>query len=868
MPNLKIGPDDFTGGSGRNNYFAQVKVSGGNRLNTLETGDRIDGRANFDTLDAELSSEGGGYFVRPTLISVEKARFSVTDDDGEGVTVNLNQSEDLKTIVNYQSLGNLTLNNVDDVQKFFWKNGDDNSFYVNDLSSDYYSFEITNTASDAEDYAYLAIDGDDATRSTFILEDAFVEIDTDNYVDVARFTVSNSEVDLEINTDKISFDSLNSVNGEFTSNYVYFDYPGDTSFDRFVVTGDSYIEFNADESSINVNKMFDASENSGGVRFDRNLNGYFQKLLGSTGNDVFQDINSYRHGTVTLDFMGGYLNTGTISSDDARHFTVSTGTAFGESAYINGITSSSSRDNATVDVNGGSGGEEIGGYGNSQRTGVLAYGPGLSITGSAAADVDLGAGRDVLRVTTLNSGVANSIDMGNGSDILDVTYASGLNFNSQGGTAAVTTLDGGPGNDILIAELGGFASGSGTDTVANTIGQIVNFETLVLAQNSSGTFDMDALPDVERVQLGQGGFYTPSDSEIGDLPGSDANGGTYTFLNVNADTTFIVAEGFKTYGYTGNDFQNVNTYNKTPVDLTLEADTGVTSTTLQMGETLPGDSLPSGFTYKANVSVTGFTTLDVVSNGPHRTDSESSQDTYNVVGLTDDTGVFNILTTINISGPENLAIDIHGDAVETVDASDLSGDLDLTGSEFTQSVDITGGSGDDILVGSLEADTFALGQGGQDLILFGSVDDSNLAIGQSDTVNGFSGGTFSSGDKFVFNSAVFGEGNPDPDTTTTFDGFTASRAYTLAEANNSGGDADNDLVFLGNANTFAAAQAAVATNDPGNNYHGAVYDRSTNTLYIDVDGDGDLQADDFALQLDVDHLNARDLFSTDLTGLV
>ena len=862
MPNLKIGPDNFTGGSGRDNYFAQVKVSGGTRLNTLETGDRIDGRSNFDTLDAQLSSEGGSYFVRPTLISVEKARFSVNDNDGEGVTVNLNQSEDLKTIVNYQSLGDLTLTNVDDVQKFFWKNGDSNDFEVNDLSSDYYSFEITNTGPDSGDFAYLSIYGDEAIRSTFILEDAFVDIYAANYVNVARLTVSNSQVDLDIDTDKISFESLNSVNGEFTSNSVHFDYDSDTTFDRFVVTGDAFISFSADESNINVNKMFDASGNSGGVSFNANLNGNFQTLLGSTDYDYYQNINSYRHGTVNLDFMGGYLNTGTISSSDARHFTVTTGTAFGENAYISGITSSSGRTNATVDVVGGSGGEKIGGYGNSQRTGVYENGPGLSITGSAAADVDLGAGRDVLRVTTLNSSVANSIDMGNGSDVLSVSDAAGLNFNSEGGTVAVTTLDGGAGFDTLIAELGGFASGSGTDTVANNLGQIVNFERLVLADYSHGTYDMTALPDVEIVQLGQGGFS-----------GTDSDGGgDYEFLNVNAGTTFIVAEAVQTSSYedgSGND--SVSTFSPDPVDLTLRADTGVTETTVQMGEM---DGINNGYsnTYNADVHVDGFTTLNVVSEGPHTTDSADGEETYNVIGLTDETLLVDTLTTINISGPENLAIDIHGDAVTTVDASALSGDLDLTSSTFTQSVDITGGSGDDILVGSEEADMFDLGQGGEDLILFASADDSDLGIGQSDTVSSFDGGTtLISGDKFVFNSLEFGDGNPNK--ADTIDGINFTRAYTLDEADSASASGDDLLVFLGNANTFAQAQAAVATNDTGiqhdgNEYNGAVYDRSTNTLYIDVDSDGDLDSDDFALQLDagVTSINARDLITTDFSA--
>ena len=902
MPNLKIGPDDFTGGSGKDNYFAQVKVSGGNRLNTLETGDRIDGRGNFDTLDAELSNEDGGYFVRPTLISVEKARFSVTDNDGDGVTVNLNQSEDLKTIVNYQSLGDLTLNNVDDVQKFYWKNGESGDFEVNDISSDFYSFEITNTGEgyDTEsksDYLNLSIDGDEARRATFILEDAFVDIESNNYVNYARLTVSNSQIDLNVNTNKISFESLDSVNGEDTSNAVYFDY-FDPNFTRFVVTGDSFIDFTAD-GSIDIDKVFDASDNSGGVEVGADITGSFKRLSGSTGDDSFDNITSDRAGDVRLGFRGGDLDVDVITANNATEFYVNTSTEFGESSFIDGIVSSSTAAGATVRVLGGDGGDEIGGYvsdmvntviipGGSQGLAVEPEGPGLSITGTATTTVDMGAGQDVLRISNLYNGANNTVDMGNGMDVLDVSDANdgggsgtGLNFNDEGGTEAVTTLDGGAGDDTLVAEFqNGFASGNGDDTVANTVGQIVNFETLVLAQDSGGTFDMDALEDVETVELGQGGFSL-----------SDQDGGTYEFLNVNAGTTYLVNEAIQTSAYDAGGDILVGTSMPTPVDLTLHADTGVTETTVQMGDVLDTEA-SGGNTYNADVHLDGFTTLNVLSEGPHLTGSVGGpynypvgeapqiaasmdgQDTYNVVGLTDDSDQGDVLTTINISGPENIAIDIHGDAVDTVDASDLSGDLDLTNSEFTQSVTITGGSGDDILIGSEQADTFNLGEGGDDLILFNSADDSDLGIGQSDTVNGFVGGSLSSGDKFVFNSSEFGEGNPN--FTATMDGYTGSRAYTQAEASSldsDNGSGTNDiLVFLGNADTFAQAQAAVATNDIGEDNHqfkGAVYDTSTNTLYIDVDSDGDLDADDFSLQLDdgVDGLNARDLLSADVGSL-
>ena len=895
MPNLKIGPDDFTGGSGSDEYFSKVKVSGGNRLNTLETGDRIDGRGNRDTLDAELSDEGGSYFVRPTLISIEKARFSVVtpDDDSEGVTVNLNQSEDLDTIVNYRSLGDLTLNNTDDVQKFYWKNGESGDFTVNDLSADYYSFEITNTGEGGNggginpgftqnisfdivenNFLNLYVDGDDAIRSTFILEDAFVNIYADNFVDVARLTVSNSQVYLDIGTNKISFDSLNSVNGEDTDNSVYF--VDGITVTRFAVTGDSRIEFdtgiNETGPDIVVNEVFDASGNSGGIDVEADISGDFKRLSGSTGDDYFQNITSTRSGDVRIGFRGGDVGANEISSSNATKFSVNTSTLVGESAQIGSIASSSTAAGATVNLIGGDGGDEIGGFVIDpsapifQARFVVDLGAGLDITGTASANVHLNGGQDVLLVSSLNGGVANTIDMGNGKDTLDVTDADGLNLNDEGGTAPVTTLDGGVGKDTLVAEFtDGFASGVGNDTVANVKGQIVNFETLILAQESGGTFDMDALTDVDTVQLGEGLFGFSDTEEMDDA------GGQYEFLNVNAGTTFVVAEGALTIGVAGyeNDSnQNLVVTNPmpTPVDLTLHADTGVTSTTVQMGEAFDS-SIPIGATYFADVTVDGFTTLDVVSEGPHITDPTSGDRTFNAISITDETTSVDILTTINITGVENIAVRIEGDAVETVDASALSGDLDLLESSFSQSVDITGGSGDDSLIGSEEADTFDLGQGGDDFILFVSADDSDLAIGQSDAVTGFSGGSFGSGDKLVFNSAEFGSGNPDDDTTTTIGRFPASRAYTLAEANNSGGAADGNLVFLGNANTFAQAQATVMTNDQtSHDYIGAVYDRSTHTLYIDVDHDGDLQADDFALQLDasVDTINARDLFSADL----
>ena len=889
MPNLKIGPDDFTGGSGTDEYLAKVKVSGGNRLNTLETGDRIDGRGNFDTLDAELSDEGGSYLVRPTLISVEKARFSVVTPDDEddkdgsdGVTVNLNRSEDLKVIVNYQSLGDLTLNNVDDVQKFYWKNGESGDFAVNDLTADYYSFEITNTGESETAYHNLYIDGDDAKRSSFILEDAFVRIAADNAVDYARLTVSNSQIDLELDADKISFDSIDTVNGASAYNFVHFDDSG-ADFTRFVVTGDSFIELNPGSTGITVNKVFDASGNAGGIGVDGDIFGSFKRFSASTGDDYVQNITSSRDGDVRIGFRGGNLGAGVLTADNATNFYIDTSSAFGESTFIDAIVSNSTADGATVNVTGGDGGDEIGGIVVDLTSPiprlllVAPVGEGLAISGTATANVDMGAGQDVLRITNLYDGAANSIDMGNGRDALDIADAGGLNLNDEGGAAPVSTLDGGAGNDTLVAEFtSGFASGDGEDTVANTIGRIVNFETLVLAQQSGGTFDMDALPDVATVQLGQGGFYGTFDSQ----PYSDQDGGTYEFLNIGAGTTFIVSEGFATLSVrdgegnpgAGEGGVEVNP-SLTPVELTLRADAGVTSTTVQMGEVFNSE-IPIGTTYFADVDVDGFTTLDVISNGPHLTDSETGQDTFNAIGVTDITGdtAVDILTTINISGVENIGVGIYGEAVETVDAGSLSGDLDLTSSQFTRSVEIIGGSGDDLLVGSGDGDTFDLSQGGRDVVVFGTANDSDLAIGQSDGVIGFDGGaSLDSGDKFVFDAQAFGDGNADK--ATVIHGATLTRAYTLAEANAAPGVADDHLVFLGNADTFAQAQASVLTNDVGANnmqghdYIGAVYDGSTDTLYIDTDSDGDLDADDFALQLDagVASINARDLLTLDFS---
>jgi hypothetical protein len=216
-------------------------------------------------------------------------------------------------------------------------------------------------------------------------------------------------------------------------------------------------------------------------------------------------------------------------------------------------------------------------------------------------------------------------------------------------------------------------------------------------------------------------------------------------------------------------------------------------------------------------------TINLVSNG------DASLAGGNTVNLVGGLGNFN---TLNITGPEDLIVVTTPSVVTAVNAADATGDLDVTNVAFAPGSDVTlsTGSGDDMVTGGDHDDTIEVGAG--DDIINGSAGADTIRLGEGrDTV-----------------------------------------VYTaLAQSNATAADtiygfvSDNDIVnvsglgatrFGGAQNSFDLAQGALA----GGGVISAVFDTSTSRLWVDMNGDGTLDGNDFRVTLDgIQSVTANDV---------
>ncbi len=161
-----------------------------------------------------------------------------------------------------------------------------------------------------------------------------------------------------------------------------------------------------------------------------------------------------------------------------------------------------------------------------------------------------------------------------------------------------------------------------------------------------------------------------------------------------------------------------------------------------------------------------------------------------------------------------------------------AGDDILNASLATKSVTLTGNDGNDTLTGGLAVDTIT-GGAGLDIITGGAL---------GDTLTGGAGADF-----FVFGTPLHSNG-VNVDTVTDFtvgtDKIVAGGAVT----------------YVGEANGYGAVLTSLAGGGPNR----AVLDTSTNSLYIDVNGDANLTVADTVIKLN----GITDLSQSDFTLLV
>lgn len=214
--------------------------------------------------------------------------------------------------------------------------------------------------------------------------------------------------------------------------------------------------------------------------------------------------------------------------------------------------------------------------------------------------------------------------------------------------------------------------------------------------------------------------------------------------------------------------------------------------------------------------------------------------------------------TIDASDVLNVGGNIFNGAAESDAILDISGTLSsdtITGGSLGDTLE--GNGGNDVIDGGLGSDTISGGAGSDDLT--GNLGDDTISGGDgSDTIDGGLGADDLAGgdgqDTFVYDAASDSYG-PSIDTIDGFVGGTVTAGVTNGDLIDLSGLSDDvlggfsDVDFVGMFDTQAAGESAlisVSDDDLGVFFvRGAT--EGTGTLYVDVNGDGDINAGDMII---------------------
>jgi len=414
---------------------------------------------------------------------------------------------------------------------------------------------------------------------------------------------------------------------------------------------------------------------------------------------------------------------------------------------------------------------------------------GLTVNaGAATGNLDLGVGSSATFATVATAG--------SGDDTITLLNEFELNADSD---AFIQVLDG----------------GDGVDTFEIDTDDLVASQALL---NADVTDFSDAIVNFERLSLTA-------------VAGQSIDATTLGFNDVTID------------GYT------------TGGDLTVETDATVTATddgttdyAIIVEDAAAGtaDSLNLVVEGEDGITLNGLTVADVetINLTSAATDADETTPGANTVDLIADG-----TTALNISGETELVMGAATSLtdIETVDAAGFDAGLDIDLSTAAQAVTITTGAGADVVVGSDFADTISVGNGGNTVT--GGLGGDDITLGDGVTEDDV--------DTIVFNGVAESQGvNVD-----TITGFQVAVQATEDINSDTVVDADdviNDILdfsgvvatgtssYAGEANGYGAV---LTTLQAGGTDSLAVLDTSTNTLYWDVNADGQLDNNDMAIEL-------------------
>jgi hypothetical protein len=468
-----------------------------------------------------------------------------------------------------------------------------------------------------------------------------------------------------------------------------------------------------------------------------------------------------------------------------------------------------------------------------------------------------GASNDTLRISGVDLGSTITFAGGTGPGI-DTLVQTGGNFDDDGfdNISGIEVLSATP-TGSLSATLGQQAEASGFTQI---IGGILN-DSVTIDAAFDGTFS---------VNLSQGG----SDSFNGGA--SDA---VFNFaLGLEADAGDTIVGGSTandTLTATGENVTNLVAGTPTTAVTNLTGVRGVEAITVTTGTQGSANTSVIVMDTKANevaggvqnLTVVGTLTtggalqdsvvIDVVNKGVPSADAAYNIAVGGVVRATIDLG--GGADTITVGA--NVVTDIRtGGGNDTVDAS-LGGQADISGGDGNDS--LTGGAGADVLAGGNGNDTLTGGAGDDDLFGGNGNDTINDGIGSDDILGGQGADIINLANDNVRDNVYYAEGSGDsfgalPNNRDTINGFEVGVDKIIIDL--LGGEVLN---FLGNVNSFAEVDSSLPIQAAGT--VNAIYDQANNILYVDLNRDGELDAQD--LQIIVNTEGDVALTSADLIGL-
>ncbi|RPE73134.1 hypothetical protein EDC62_0845 [Tibeticola sediminis] len=415
---------------------------------------------------------------------------------------------------------------------------------------------------------------------------------------------------------------------------------------------------------------------------------------------------------------------------------------------------------------------------------------GVTITTALGTGVSFtgGDGKDKVEV----GATTKTIDMGKGDDTVVIT--TGVTALGSGGS-----LKGGDGTDTISMDADDAATATASSTFANSID---GFERLDIsgaagAAVSVNLANLDNIADV-RVSANIGQNLT-----LDNL----ATNGTVTWTTgqtAGTSTTINVA------GAASNSSDIINLAISNTASISAQTVTVANVETVNLN-TDDSAATPSG-------TIAHTLTLDA-----------ANAKTLNVTG---DAGV-------------TLTLSAGSTALETINTSGVTKGAVSVTTVGTGSVTLTGGDTNTTFnastVGATKSATIVTGAG-NDTITGGAGDDTINAGNGTNSITGGSGKDIMTGgtgvDTYVYTAATDSQGTK-VDVITNFQVGAGGDVIDVSAISGTAGQ------FLGIANGYGAVLTALVNNNKTN----AVFDSSTSTLYIDVDGDAALTSADMAIQL-------------------